>query len=65
VIFLVPQATESLFVQVQQRALATAGRSGREVALMRAHFDANLNVVVHELVTRAGEAVVLDSSFAQ
>jgi hypothetical protein len=59
VIFLVPQATESLFVQAQLQALAAAGKSAGETALMRAHFDANLEVIVDELVMRTGEIVAV------
>lgn len=62
VIFLVPQETENLFVQAQRQALAAAGKGGREIALMRAHFDADLAVIVDELVTRAGEVVVMDTT---
>jgi hypothetical protein len=60
-IFLVPHHTEALFIEAERRALRRAGKTASQVALVRAHVDAGLAVVVDELVTTAGEIIAVDS----
>lgn len=56
-LFLVPVASESLFVAAQRAALAAAGAPPESIAFMRGHFDQDLKIVVDELVTRGGEVI--------
>lgn len=60
-IFLVPHATEQLFIAAERAALARAGKAAAEVALIRAHFAADLAIVVDELVARSGAILAVDS----
>jgi hypothetical protein len=60
-IFLVPLATEEIFIAAETAALQRAGRSAADIALVQAHFDANLNVVVDALIDKSGQIIRLDS----
>jgi len=61
VIFLVPHATERFFIAAEKAALQRTGRAPQEVALVRAHFDAHLALVVDAVLTRSGQSVAVDS----
>ncbi|MDZ7305307.1 MAG: hypothetical protein ONB44_24550 [candidate division KSB1 bacterium] len=60
-IFLVPHATERLFVAAEMQAIATANVPAAEIALVRAYFDSTLAIVVRQLVTKAGTTITMDS----
>ncbi len=60
-IFLVPLATEQIFIAAEMAALARAGKSAQDIALVRAHFDTDLAIVVDALVAKTGETIRLDS----
>jgi hypothetical protein len=60
-IFLVPHQTEALFIEAERLAIARAGKPANQVALIRAHFDSSLAIVVDELITKTGEPVAIDS----
>ena len=60
-IFLVPLATEEIFIAAENAALQRAGQSAADVALVQAHFDANLAVVVDALIDKTGKIIRLDS----
>ena len=60
-IFLVPHASEQRFLAAETAALARAGQSASNIAMVRAHFDTGLAIVVDELVTKAGETIPVDS----
>ncbi len=60
-IFLVPVQTEQLFIAAELAALAAAGQSREAIALVRAHFDNTLAIVVDELITKTGETIIVDS----
>jgi len=61
VYLLVPHETEQIFIAAEMAALARAGRSAQDIALVYAHFDADLAIVVDALLTKAGETVPVDS----
>lgn len=58
-LFLVPLATESLFVAAQRQALDAMRQMPENVAYMRGHFDANLQLVIDEITRRNGETLRL------
>lgn len=60
-LFLVPQHVEQFFIQTERRAIAHAGKALEDVMLVRAHFDADLAVVVDQLHLESGEIVAIDS----
>lgn len=60
-IFLVPLATEQIFIAAEMAALQRAGKSPQDIALVRAHFTADLAIVVDVLLSKTGEVVPVDS----
>ena len=60
-IFLVPHRTEQFFIDAQRQAVARAGRREDDIALVRAHFAADLVLVVDALLAKSGETIPVDS----
>lgn len=60
-IFLVPHATEQIFVAAAMAAIQRAGQSPENIALVRAHFQPDLTISIDALITKTGKTVLLDS----
>lgn len=61
-IFLVPHATEEIFIAAEIEAIQRAGKSAAEIALVHAHFQPDLTIAVDALVTKTGELIPLAPS---
>ncbi len=60
-IFLVPHETENLFIGAERAAVARAAKPLEDIAIVRAHFDSSLAVVVDAVITKTGETIAIDS----